>query len=97
MDPRGGVRGIRQPYGPRFFEDTEYVADSRQKRRTRAPIGGECPDREPLLVHPELWTSGDPPMADIVSELVEERRERIDRYVDVYSGSRRKPTTSVVG
>ena len=76
--------GFVNTYGPRFFEDVTYVSDSRQKWRTETPFDEDLPDRVQALVHPGLWTDEGRPMAEIVAELVEERCDRIDRYVDRY-------------
>jgi choline dehydrogenase-like flavoprotein len=71
-------------YQPRFFGEIEYVSDSRQKWRAEPVFDGERPEQVQILVHPGLWTAGGRPMAEIVTELVEDQYERIDRYVDRY-------------
>lgn len=71
-------------YQPRYFEEVEYISDSRQKWRTESPFDDVRPDRVQILVHPGLWTTEGRPMADIVAELVEERHDGVDRYVDRY-------------
>ena len=76
--------GFVNAYGPRFFEDVTYVSDSRQKWRTETPFDDDVPEQLQVLVHPGLWTDDGRPMADIVADLVEERCDRIDRYVDRY-------------
>ena len=76
--------GFENTYQPRFFEDIQYISDSRQKWRTQSPFAGERPEQVQILVHPGLWTEEGRPMAEIVADLVEERYDRIDRYLDRY-------------
>lgn len=76
--------GFENTYQPRFFGEIDYVSDSRQKWRTGSPFDGERPDRVQILVHPGLWTPENRPMSEIVADLIEDRYDRVDRYLEGY-------------
>ena len=73
--------GFENTYQPRFFGEIEYRSDSRQKWRTEPPFPDGRPDRLQLLVHPGLWGKDHRSMDEIITDLSERRRRRLDDYL----------------
>lgn len=76
--------GFTNAYHPRFFGDIDYVSDSAQKWRAEPVFDGPAPDRVQILVHPGAWTEDDRPIADIVGDLADEKRRRVDAYLEPF-------------
>lgn len=60
--------GFTSAYAQRFFEDVEYVADSRMRWRDDPPDVADFGDTVQVLTHPGLWSDADGSFADRVED-----------------------------
>lgn len=64
------LEGIRNAYGPAYFGEIDYVADSGQRWRDRPPTVADFGDRVQLLTHPGLWGGTDASFRDRIERSV---------------------------
>lgn len=61
---------FQNTYGPAYFTDIEYFADSNQRWRADPPIVSEIPSPVQLLTHPGLWADTDGTFEDRIERSV---------------------------
>ncbi|TKX82260.1 hypothetical protein [Halorubrum sp. SD626R] len=66
-------------YGEHFFNQLEYIADSRQRWRSEHPFADGYPDRAQILVHPGSWGDEDASFGTRIEHDIEAKFEDLRR------------------
>ncbi|NHN43174.1 hypothetical protein G9C85_16265 [Halorubellus sp. JP-L1] len=74
--------GFESTYAQRFFEDVEYVADSRMRWRDDPPDVADFSGPVQVLSHPGLWREDDGTFRDRIGEAVMESCQTAGREAD---------------
>lgn len=65
-------------YGPRFFDEVAYIADSNQRWRATNPFTTTLPSRVQILVHPVMWG----PHPGSVRDRLREERDYLTAHIE---------------
>jgi len=69
-------------YEPRFFEEIDYRADSRQRWRDEHPLADGLPDRVQVLTHPGLWGETDADFEERLAAHADDELDRVRRFIE---------------